>query len=53
MISRIILDPDEKGALQSEEYIYYDENGNITDHKKYFYSKYGLEKTVDLMEDNK
>ncbi len=51
VISRIILDPDEEGALRSEEYIYYDENGGIKDHKKYYYTKYGLEKTVDLLKE--
>ncbi|MCD4696852.1 MAG: hypothetical protein K8S16_11500 [Bacteroidales bacterium] len=48
---KIILDPDERGALRSEEYIYYTEEGAIKDHKKYFYNDYGLEKTIDLMED--
>jgi hypothetical protein len=51
VISRIILDPDEKGALRSEEYIYYDAQGAISDHKKYYYTQYGLEKTVDLLKD--
>ena len=51
VISRIILDPDEAGALRSEEYIYYDEEGAITDHKKYYYTQYGLEKTVDLLKE--
>lgn len=51
VISRIIMNPDETGLLLSEEYLYYDETGEITDHKKYFYTEYGLEKTVDLMKD--
>jgi hypothetical protein len=51
MISQIILDPDEKGALRSEEFIKYDDNGEINDHKKYYYSQYGLEKSVDLLKD--
>jgi hypothetical protein len=51
VISRIILSPDEDGLLRAEEYIYYDENGEIKDHKKYYYTEYGLEKTVDLLED--
>lgn len=46
----IIRDPDEKGALRSEEYIHYNPNGTKTDHKKYYYTEYGLGKTVDLME---
>lgn len=51
VISRIIMNPDETGLLLSEEYLYYDEQGVITDHKKYFYTEYGLEKTVDLLKD--
>jgi len=47
--SRIILDPDETGALRSEEYIDFDEKGNKVSHKKYYYSQFGLEKTVDMM----
>jgi hypothetical protein len=48
--SRIISDPDKNGAPRSEEYINYLENGTKTDHKKYYYSQFGLQKTVDLME---
>jgi len=51
VISRIIMNPDETGLLNSEEYIYYDEKGEITDHKKYYYTEFGLEKEVDLMEE--
>lgn len=51
IMSRIILDPDEKGALRSEEYIYYTEEGTITSDKKYYYSSTGLEKTVDLLKE--
>jgi hypothetical protein len=51
VISRIIMEPDETGLLLSEEYIYYDEDGVITDHKKYYYTAYGLEKSVDLLKD--
>lgn len=47
---KIILDPDESGALRSEEYINYNPDGSKKDHKKYYYNQYGLEKTVDLME---
>lgn len=48
--SKIILDPAETGALRSEEYIHYNKDGSKKDHKKYYYSQYGLQKTVDLME---
>jgi len=48
--SKIILDPDENGRLRSEEYINYNHDGIKTDHKKYYYNEYGLEKTVDLMD---
>jgi hypothetical protein len=37
------------GLLKSEEYIYFDPNGIKTDHKKYHYTKYGLERTEDFM----
>jgi uncharacterized protein (UPF0297 family) len=37
------------GSLKSEEYIYFDPNGIKTSHKKYHYSKYGLESTEDLI----
>ncbi len=50
--SKIILDPDETGALRSEEYIHYNEDGSLKDHKKYYYTEFGLEKTVDLMKDD-
>lgn len=49
VISRIILSPNETGLLLSEEYIYYDEKGEIIDHKKYYYTEYGLERSEDLM----
>lgn len=39
----------DRGELQSEEYIYFDKEGKKTGHKKYHYSKYGLERTEDLM----
>lgn len=45
----IIRDPDEKGALRSEEYIHYNPDGTKKDHKKYYYTEYGLGKTEDLM----
>ncbi|MCB0822656.1 MAG: hypothetical protein KDC09_08165 [Bacteroidales bacterium] len=48
--SKIVLDPDEKGALRSEEFIHYNEDGSKKDHKKYYYTEYGLDRTVDLME---
>ncbi len=37
------------GLLKAEEYIYYNEKGEKTGHKKYSYSRFGLEKTEDLM----
>jgi len=46
----IIREPNEKGELLSEEYIHYNPDGTKKDHKKYYYTKYGLEKTEDLME---
>ena len=49
VMSKIILDPDETGALRSEEYIYYNEDGSKKSDKKFYYSATGLEKTVDLM----
>jgi len=49
--SRILMEPNEAGMLMAEEYLYYDEEGTVTDHKKYYYTEYGLEKTVDLLED--
>ncbi|MCF8378217.1 MAG: hypothetical protein K9H49_01490 [Bacteroidales bacterium] len=48
---KIILDPDETGALRSEEYLTYKEDGTLTDHKKYYYTPYGLDKTVDLLKE--
>ena len=45
----IIRDPDEKGALRSEEYIHYNPDGSKKDHKKYYYTEYGLGETEDLM----
>ncbi len=47
--SKIIFEPDSSGKMLSEEYIHYLEDGTIKDHMKYYYSDYGLEKTVDLM----
>ncbi len=49
--STIIRDPNEEGALQSEEYLHFNPDGSKKDHKKYYYNQYGLEKTVDLMEE--
>ncbi|GAB4315601.1 MAG: hypothetical protein Kow00127_06890 [Bacteroidales bacterium] len=49
--SKIILDPDETGALRSEEFIHYNPDGSKKDHKKYYYTSYGLERTVDLMKE--
>lgn len=49
--SKIILDPDETGALRSEEYIHYNHDGSKKDHNKYYYTKYGLDKSVNLMEE--
>jgi hypothetical protein len=46
----IIRDPNEKGELLSEEYIHYNPDGSKKDHKKYYYTEYGLGKTEDLME---
>jgi len=46
----IIRDPNEKGELLSEEYIHYNPDGTKKDHKKYYYTEYGLGKTEDLME---
>lgn len=51
IMSKIILDPDEKGALRSEQYIYYNEDGSKKSDKIFYYSATGLEKTVDLMKD--
>jgi hypothetical protein len=47
--SKIIFEPDSTGKMLSEEYIHYNQDGTIKDHKKYYYNDYGLEKTVDLM----
>lgn len=46
----IIHESNEKGDLISEEYIHYNPDGFKKDHKKYYYTEYGLDKTVDLME---
>jgi len=48
--SIIIRDPNELGELNSEEYIHYNQDGTKKDHKKYYYTKYGLERTEDLMD---
>ncbi len=37
------------GDLKSEEYIDFDQEGTKTSHKKYHYTKLGLERTEDLM----
>jgi len=50
--SKIIFEPDSTGKMLSEEYIHYNESGTMKDHKKYYYSDFGLEKTVDLMKKN-
>ncbi len=47
--SKIIFEPDSTGKMLSEEYIHYNQDGTMKDHKKYYYSDFGLEKTVDLM----
>jgi hypothetical protein len=39
----------ELGELKSEEYIYFNKEGEKTGHKKYHYTQYGLERTEDLM----
>ncbi len=46
----IIREPDEKGDLISEEFIHYNPDGSKKDHKKYYYTAYGLDRTEDLME---
>jgi len=50
--SKIIFEPDSTGKMLSEEYMHYNQDGTMKDHKKYYYSDYGLEKTVDLMKKN-
>lgn len=50
--SRIIMEPDSIGRLQSEEFILYNDNGAIREHKKFIYSINGLQKTIDLMNAN-
>ncbi len=45
----ILRDPDEKGALNWEEYIHYNPDGSKKDHKRYHYTEYGLGETEDLM----
>ena len=47
----LIRETDEQGEIMSEEYIHYNPDGSKKDHKKYYYTKYGLDKTVDLMEE--
>lgn len=47
----IIREPDEKGDLISEEFIHYNLDGSKKDHKKYYYTAYGLDRTEDLMEE--
>jgi hypothetical protein len=39
----------EEGYLTSEEYINYNPDGTKKSHKKFYYSKFGLERTEDLM----
>jgi hypothetical protein len=47
--SIINTEHNDQGELKSEEYIYFSEDGIKTDHKKYHYTKYGLERTEDFM----
>ena len=47
--SIINTERNELGDLKSEEYIHFNPDGTKTDHKKYHYTKYGLERTEDLM----
>lgn len=49
--SRIIMEPDTNGNLLSEEFIQYDLQGSIKEHKKFYYSGQGLKKTIDLMKE--
>jgi len=42
---------DNTGYLTAEEYINFNPDGSKRDHKKFHYSKYGLEKTEDLMKE--
>ena len=46
----LIRETDEAGEILSEEYIHYNPDGSKKDHKKYYYTDYGLDKTEDLME---
>ena len=48
--SKTIRNPNEKGEILSEEFINYNKDGTKKDHKKYYYTKYGLERTEDLMD---
>lgn len=47
----IVREPNEKGDLISEEFIHYNQDGSKKDHKKYYYTEYGLDRTEDLMEE--
>lgn len=47
----IIREPNEKGDLISEEFIHYNPDGSKKDHKKYYYTAYGLDRTEDMMEE--
>jgi hypothetical protein len=47
--SIINTERNELGELKSEEYIHFNQDGTKIDHKKYHYTKYGLERTEDLM----
>lgn len=49
----IIREHNKNGDLLSEEFIHYQQDGSKKDHKKYYYTQYGLEKTEDLMEEIK
>lgn len=46
----LIRETDEAGEILSEEYIHYNQDGSKKDHKKYYYTDYGLDRTEDLME---
>lgn len=46
----LIRETDEAGEISSEEYIHYNPDGSKKDHKKYYYTEYGLDKTEDLMD---
>lgn len=47
--SIIATEHNNMGEIKSEEYIYFNLEGIKTDHKKYYYSKYGLERTENLL----